>query len=484
MTEIRNLSMLSDFYEFTMANGYFNQGMKDTIAVFDAFYRSNPDNAGFSIFSGLEDIIDYVENIHFTDEDINFLRENSNFSENFLEYLKTFKFTGDIWAFKEGSVMFPGEPILTVRAPIIEAQIIETYLLLSMNFNSLVATKTNRIVRAAEGRLVMEFGARRAQGPDASIKGARAAYIGGAPLTSNTLSGKKYNIPVGGTMAHSWIQSFDSEYEAFKVFAENYPENCSLLVDTYDTLSSGIPNAIKILKEIIEPKGFLSSSSIRIDSGDLAYLSKEARKMLDQAGLKETKIVASNSLDEYSIDSLKSQDAKIDAFGIGERLITAKSDPVFGGVYKLVAIQKSKNSEIIPKIKISDNVEKITTPGFKNVYRIYDKETGKAEADYITLEDEKIDESQPLVIFDPHFTWKMKRMENYTLRPMQVPIFLNGKKVYESPSIDKINEYCKSEVKSLWDEVKRFDQPHNYYVDLSHELWNLKQELILEGKSK
>lgn len=484
MTEERNLSMLSDYYEFTMGNGYYNQGMKDTIAVFDAFYRTNPDKGGFAIFSGLEDIIDYIENIKFTDEDIEFFRENSNFSEGFLEYLKNFKFTGDMWAFKEGSAMFPGEPIVTVRAPIIEAQIIETYLLLSMNFNSLVATKTNRIVRAAEGRLVMEFGARRAQGPDASIKGARAAYIGGAPLTSNTISGKKYDIPVGGTMAHSWIQSFDSEYEAFKAFAENYPENCSLLVDTYDTLSSGIPNAIKVFKEIIEPQGYLNKSSIRIDSGDLAYLTKEARKILDKEGLSQTKIVASNSLDEYSIESLKSQGAKIDSFGIGERLITAKSDPVFGGVYKLVAIQKDKDSPVIPKIKVSDNVEKITTPGFKNVYRIYDKETGKAEADYITLRDEKVDDSQPLVIFDPHFTWKMKRMENYILRPMQVPIFLNGKRVYESPSIEEINEYCKSEVKSLWDEVKRFDQPHNYYVDLSHELWSLKQELILEGKSR
>lgn len=482
MTETRNLSMLSDFYEFTMGNGYFNLGMKDTIAVFDAFYRTNPDKAGFAIFSGLDDIINFIENIHFTEEDIEFFKKNSNFSEGFLNYLKNFKFTGDIWAFKEGSVIFPGEPIITVKAPIIQAQIIETYLLLSMNFNSLVATKTNRIVRAAEGKLVMEFGARRAQGPDASIKGARAAYIGGAPLTSNTLSGKTYQIPVGGTMAHSWIQSFDSEYEAFKAFTKFNPKNCSLLVDTYDTLSSGLPNAIKIFKEIIEKEGSLKSPSIRIDSGDLAYLSKEARKKLDQEGLEDVKIVASNSLDEYSIESLKSQNAKIDAFGIGERLITAKSDPVFGGVYKLVAIEK--DNKLIPKIKLSDNVEKITTPGFKNVYRIYDKDTGKAEADYITLKDEKINENEPLVIFDPHFTWKMKRMENYILRPVQVPIFINGKKVYESPSIEQINEYCKSEVKSLWDEVKRFDQPHNYYVDLSHDLWSLKQELILEGKSR
>lgn len=482
MEDKRNLSMLSDFYEFTMAYGYFNNNMQDDIAVFDAFYRSNPEEGGFSIFAGLDDIVRYVENIHFTDEDIEYFRKNSNFSEEFLQYLRDFKFTGDIRTFPEGSVMFPGEPIITVRAPIIEAQILETYLLLSMNFASLIATKTNRIVRAADGRLVMEFGARRAQGADASIKGARAAYIAGAPITSNTLSAQMYNIPPGGTMAHSRVQSFDSEYEAFKAYAEIYPHNCILLVDTYDTLASGVPNAIKILKEMIEPQGF--HGGVRIDSGDLAYLSKAARKMLDENGLTETKIVASNSLDEYRIKSLQQQGAKIDSYGIGERLITAKSDPVFGGVYKLVGIQKKGQKEMTSKIKVSDNVEKITTPGFKRVYRIYDKDTKKAEADYITLRDEVVDESQPLVIFDPHFTWKMKRMENYELREMQIPIFLNGKKVYESPSIEEINEYCKSEVKSLWDEVKRFDQPHNYYVDLSHELWSLKQQLILEAKSK
>ena len=376
--------------------------------------------------------------------------------------------------------MFPSEPIVTVRAPIIEAQILETYLLLSLNYGSLVATKTNRIVRAAKGRTVMEFGARRAQGPDASVKGARAAFIAGAPISSNTLSSQMYDYPAGGTMAHSWVQSFDSEYEAFLAYAKLYPDNCILLIDTYDVLKQGLPNAMKVFKEVLEPLGL--SGGVRIDSGDIAYLSKECRKILDENGYKDAKIVASNSLDEYKIESLLQQEAQIDSFGIGERLITAKSDPVFGGVYKLVQVEDEKGKTA--KIKVSENVEKITTPGLKEVYRLYDKKTGKAEADYITLKEEKVDDSKPLVIFDPHFTWKMKRMENYEIRKMQIPIFKNGKKVYESPKIDQINEYCKSEVKSLWDEVKRFDQPHNYYVDLSHDLWNLKQNLIMKAMSK
>ena len=480
MKKRRNLSMLSDFYEFTMAYGYFESGMKDTIAVFDAFFRKNPDGGGFAIFAGLEDIIDYVENIHFDEEDIEYFRQNTNFSEEFLAYLKDFKFTGDIWAFPEGSAIFPSEPVITVRAPIIEAQIIETYLLLSLNYGSLIASKTNRIVRAARGRTVMEFGARRAQGPDASVKGARAAYIAGAPITSNTLSSQMYDYPAGGTMAHSWVQAFDSEYEAFLAYAKLYPDNCILLVDTYDTLKQGIPNAMKVFKEVLDPQGL--TGGIRIDSGDIAYLSKEARKILDENGYEDATIVASNSLDEHKIESILQQGAEIDSFGIGERLITAKSDPVFGGVYKLVQVEDDKGSK--DKIKVSENVEKITTPGLKEVYRLYDKSTGKAEADYITLKGEEVDDTKPLVIFDPHFTWKMKRMENYTLRKMQVPIFKDGKRVYESPKIDDINEYCKSEVKSLWDEVKRFDQPHNYYVDLSHDLWNLKQNLIMKAMSK
>ena len=480
MKEYRNLTMLSDYYEFTMANGYYENGMKDTITVFDAFYRKNPDGGGYAIFAGLNDIISYIKNLHFTDEDIEYFRNEGHFTEGFLEYLRNFKFTGDVYAFPEGSVMFPGEPIITVKAPIIECSIIETYLLLSMNFNSLIATKTNRIVSSAGDRLVMEFGARRAQGADASITGARAAYIAGAPITSNTYSAKKYGFKASGTMAHSWVQAFDSEYEAFKTYAKMYPDNCILLIDTYDTLESGLVNAMKVFEEELIPKGL--TGGVRIDSGDLAYLSKEVRKRLDQNGFEDFKIVASNSLDEFKIESLLAQGAKIDSFGIGERLITAKSDPVFGGVYKLVATEE--DGKLKSKIKVSENVEKITTPGFKKVYRLYDKETGKAEADYIALRDEVVDDSEPLVIFDPLFTWKMKKMKNYTAREMQVPIFEKGKLVYEEPSLEEIAEYRKSEVESLWDEVKRYDQPHNYYVDLSQKLWNLKQKLILEAKSK
>lgn len=480
MKEIRNLTMLSDFYEFTMANGYYENGMKDTVAVFDAFYRKNPDSGGYAIFAGLNDIISYIKNLHFTDEDIEYFKSQGDFSEGFLEYLRNFKFTGDVYAFPEGSVMFPGEPIVTVKAPIIECSIIETYLLLSMNFNSLIATKTNRIVSSAGDRLVMEFGARRAQGADASITGARAAYIAGAPITSNTYSAKKYGFKASGTMAHSWIQAFDSEYEAFKTYAKMYPENCILLIDTYDTLESGLVNAMKVFKEELLPKGL--TGGVRIDSGDLAYLSKEVRKRLDENGFEDFKIVASNSLDEFKIESLLAQGAKIDSFGIGERLITAKSDPVFGGVYKLVAVEKEGKLEA--KIKVSENVEKITTPAFKKVYRLYDTETGKAEADYIALRDEEIDDNEPLVIFDPLFTWKMKKMKNYKAREMQVTIFKDGELVYDEPSLEEIASYRKEEVESLWDEVKRYDTPHNYYVDLSQKLWNLKQKLILEAKSK
>ena len=480
MSEIRNLSMLSDFYEFTMAAGYFENGMKDRLAVFDAFYRKNPDGGGYAIFAGLNDVIDFIKNLHFTEDDIEYFRQTENFSEDFLEYLSTFKFTGDVWAFPEGSVMFPGEPIITVKAPIIECSIIETYLLLSMNFNSLIATKTNRIVSSARGRLVMEFGARRAQGADASITGARAAFISGAPLTSNTYSSQKYGFKAAGTMAHSWIQAFDSEYEAFKTYARMYPDNCILLIDTYDTLESGLVNAMKVFKEELVPKGL--RGGVRIDSGDLAYLSKEVRKRLDENGLKDFTIVASNSLDEFKIESLLAQGAEIDYFGIGERLITAKSDPVFGGVYKLVAMEK--DGDLKAKIKVSENVEKITTPGFKKVYRLYDKASGKAEADYIALAHEEVDDSKPLVIFDPLFTWKMKKMKDFRAREMQVQIFDKGELVYDEPSLEEIAEYRKEEVASLWDEVKRYDSPHNYYVDLSQDLWNLKQKLILEAKSK
>ncbi|MDD7044751.1 MAG: nicotinate phosphoribosyltransferase [Peptoniphilaceae bacterium] len=481
MKTYRNLSMLSDFYEFTMANAYFNLGMGDKTAVFDAYYRKNPDGGGYSIFAGLNDIIEYIQNLSFSDEDIEYFRKNTNFSEGFLEYLRNFKFTGDIYSFPEGSVMFPNEPIITVKAPIIEASIIETYLLLSMNFNSLVATKTNRIVKSAGDRLVMEFGARRAQGADASVKGARAAFIGGAPVTSNTYSSQKYGFGASGTMAHSFVEAFPTEYDAFKAYAQAYPENCTLLIDTYDTLRSGIVNAMRVFKEELEPKGL--SGGVRIDSGDLAYLSKEIRNILDDNGFTDTKIVASNSLDEFKIESLLSQGAQINSFGIGERLITAKSDPVFGGVYKLAAIE-GDDGDLIAKIKVSENVEKITTPGFKKVYRLYDKETGKAEADYISLKEEEVDDSKAMVIFDPLYTWKMKRMENYKAREMQVKIFDKGELVYTEPALEEIRNYCKKEVESQWEEVKRFDQPHNYYVDLSQDLWNLKQNLILEAKRK
>lgn len=478
MLRTRNLSMLSDFYEFTMGNGYFNIGMQDTVAVFDAYYRKNPDAGGYAIFAGLNDVINFIENLSFSDEDIEYFKSIGNFSDGFLAYLKNFKFTGDIWAFPEGSVMFPNEPIITVKAPIIECCILETYLLLSMNYNSLIATKTSRIVRAAGDRLVMEFGARRAQGADASLTGARAAYIAGAPVSSNTLSAKTYGFRPAGTMAHSWIQAFDSEYEAFKTYAEMYPDNCTLLIDTYDTIDSGLPNAMKVIKEITLPQGYYGG--VRIDSGDLAYLSKEIRKILDENGLEETKIVASNSLDEFKIQSLTSQGARIDSFGIGERLITSKSDPVFGGVYKLVGIYDG--AELKSKIKVSENVEKITTPGFKKVYRLYDKATGKAEADYISLYDEEVNDNEPLVIFDPFFTWKKKKMVNYTARPMQERIYDKGKLVYKTPSIQEIQAYCKSEMDSMWDEVKRFDQPHQYYVDLSQEVWDLKHDLINQAK--
>lgn len=476
----RNLSMLSDFYEFTMANGYYQSGLKDTWGIYNAFFRTVPDNGGFAIFCGLDEVISYINNLHFNDDDIEFFKNIGGFSDGFLEYLKNFKFEGDVWAMPEGSVMFPYEPVITVKAPLIQAQILETMVLLCMNHQSLIATKTNRIVRASEGRAVMEFGARRAQGADASILGARAAFVGGAPVTSNTLSSQKYGVPPSGTMAHSWVQSFDSELESFRAYAKLYPNNCTLLVDTYDVLKQGIPNAIKVFDEFLKDKGYVGN--IRIDSGDIAYLSKAARKMLDDAGYTDSKIVISNSLDEYKIQSLIKQGAQIDSFGVGERLITAKSDPVFGGVYKLAAIEKDGN--ITPKIKISENVEKITTPGFKEVYRIYDRNTGKAEADYITIRGEEIDSDKPLVIFDPNFTWKMKRLENYELRKMQVKIFDKGKQVYNTPDLKQINDYCKGEVKSLWDEVKRFDDPHNYYVDLSHKLWDLKQQLILDIKSR
>ena len=467
--------MLVDFYELTMAHGYFENGMEDQIAYFDMFFRRVPDEGGFAIMAGLEQLIEYLKHLEFTDEDIEYLRSKQLFSEGFLTYLKNFKFACDIYAIPEGTPIFPNEPILTVRGPIIQAQFIETMILLSINHQSLIATKSNRIVRAANGRPVLELGARRAQGADGAILGARAAYIGGCKGTACTISDRDFNVPALGTMAHSWVQTFDSEYEAFKKYAELYPENCTLLVDTYNTLKSGVPNAIKVFKEILIPKGY-KPGAIRIDSGDAAYLSKKARKLLDEAGLHETKIVISNSLDEYIIKDLLIQNAPIDSFGVGERLITSKTEPVFGGVYKIVAVEKE--GQMIPKIKISNNIEKITNPGSKQVYRLYDRDTKKAIADVITLAHEKIDDTKPYTIFDPEHTWKRKEITNFIARPLLAPIFLNGQFVYTSPTLEEIVTYSKEQIEMLWEEVLRFEKPHRYYVDLSKELWTLKTELL------
>ena len=471
-----NMTMLCDFYELTMGNGYFEKGYKDRITYFDLFFRRCPDGGGFAIAAGLDQIIDYVQNLHFSREDIEYLRGRKLFSEGFLEYLANFKFTGDIWAVPEGTPIFPHEPIITVRAPAIEAQLVETYLLLCINHQSLIATKANRIVRAAQGRTVLEFGSRRAQGADAAILGARAAYIGGCNGTACTISDQLYGVYAGGTMAHAWVQMFESEYEAFKTYCEIYPNNATLLVDTYNTLKSGIPNAIKVFNEVLKPKG-ITKCGIRLDSGDIAYLSQKARKMLDDAGWTECQISASNSLDEHLILDLLRQGAKIDMFGVGERLITARSEPVFGGVYKLAAVEEDDGT-IVPKIKISENVGKITNPHFKKLYRFFGNDTGKAIADYICIHDETVDDSRDMEIFDPDATWKTKTVYNFTAKELQVPIFLGGELVYERPSLEEIRTYCLEQVDTLWDEVKRFDNPHNYYVDLSQKLWDIKYGLL------
>ena len=475
-----NSTLLCDFYELTMANGYFELGKGKEIAYFDVFFRKVPDGGGFAIAAGLEQVIDYIKELKFTAEDIEFLRAKGIFSESFLSYLADFKFTGDIYAVPEGTPIFPNEPIMTVRAPSIEAQFIETFVLLCLNHQSLIATKANRVVRAADGRPVMEFGSRRAQGADGAVLGARAAYIGGCAATACTISDRDYAIPATGTMAHSWIQMFDTEYEAFVSYCKLYPNNATLLVDTYDVLGSGIPNAIKAFKEVLIPQG-ITKCGIRLDSGDITYLTKKARKMLDEAGLTECKIVVSNSLDENIIRDIILQGAKIDSFGVGERLITAKSNPVFGGVYKLVA--KEEGDGIVPKIKISENPEKITNPHFKKVYRIFDKETDVAIADLLCVYDEVLDESQPLTLFDPIETWKKKVVTDYYVRELLVPIFKDGECVYEKPHISEIQEYCRGEVAKLWDEVKRFENPHRYYVDLSKKLWDIKHSL-LENRGK
>lgn len=476
----QSLALLCDYYELTMGNGYFSLGMKDKIAYFDVFYRKNPDKGGYAVAAGLEQIAEYIKGLRFDSSDIEYLRGRNMFPDEFLEYLKDFRFTGDVWAVPEGTVIFPYEPIIIVRAPVIQAQIIETYVLLQINHQSLIATKASRISRAAQGRVVSEFGSRRAHGESAAIYGARAAYIGGCNGTACTISDKLFGVPAGGTMAHAWVQMFDDEYQAFKNYCRIYPDKPTLLVDTYNVLESGVPAAIRAVKDVLWPQG-KRECAVRLDSGDITYLSKKVRKMLDEAGLTECRITASNSLDEYIITELIRQGACVDAFGVGERLITAKSDAVFGSVYKLTATEE--NGLITPKIKVSENIEKITNPHFKKVYRIYSNESGKAEADLICLYDEEFDESKPLEIFDPHYTWKKKTFTDYTLREMLVPIFKNGEQVYTFPSIDEVRDYCKAEISTIWDEVLRFENPHDYYVDLSDELWEMKNRMIEERRN-
>ena len=476
VNEKLNLTMLCDFYELTMGQGYFTQGYADRITYFDLFFRRCPDGGGFAIAAGLEQIVQYIQELHFEPEDIEYLRGRKLFTEDFLDYLANFRFTGDIWAVPEGTPVFPKEPIITVRASAIQAQLVETYLLLCVNHQSLIATKANRVVRAAEGRTVLEFGSRRAQGADAAILGARAAYIGGCHGTACTISDQLFGVKAGGTMAHAWVQMFDSEYEAFKAYVQMYPTNATLLVDTYNTLKSGVPNAIRVFDEVLKPLG-ITKCGIRLDSGDLAYLTRQARKMLDEAGWTGCQISVSNSLDEYIIRDVLRQGAQIDLFGVGERLITAKSEPVFGGVYKLVAVE-DPDGTVVPKIKISENVGKITNPHYKKLYRFFANDSGKAIADYLTVYDETVDDTGNLEIFDPDATWKRKTVYNFTAKELQVPIFRNGELVYQLPTLEEIRTYCKAQVDTLWEEVRRFDNPQTYYVDLSQKLWDVKYGLL------
>lgn len=473
-----DLALLTEGYELTMADGFMGAGMKDTVAYFDLFFRRVPDNGGFAIAAGLSKVIDYLEHLHFREEDIKYLK-SKGISDELASYLKDFKFTCDVWAIPEGTPIFPNEPIIKVRGPIIEAQLIETMLLLSINQQSLIATKANRLVRAAHGTAVAEFGTRRAQGVDEAVYGARAAYIGGCVATSGVIPEKEFGIPSVNTMIHSWVQLFDSEYDAFCEYARRHPDDCTLVVDTYDTIRSGIPNAIKAFDDVLAPLG-KRPKSVRIDSGDITYLSKRVRKMLDVAGYPDCDIMASNSLDEHLISDMVSQGAKVDCFIVGERLITSASSPLFGGVYKLSAIEK--NGKTVPKINLSENVRKITIPSSKQVYRLIDKDSGKAIADVLTLDDEIIDETKPYVLFDPDFTWKRKEIENFVTRKLLVPIFKGGKKVYEEPSLKEIRDYCLRQTDTLWDEVKRFENPHKYYVDLSKNLWAERNGLIEKFK--
>ncbi len=470
-----NLTLLTDFYELTMMNGYIESGMDQQIGYFDYFFRKLPDKSGFAISCGLASLVDYIENLKFSDDDIAFLRGKGIFGEKFLSALKQFRFSGDIWAMPEGTPVFPNEPIVIVRGTMFEAQLIETALLLLLNHQSLICSKANRIVRSADGRAVLEFGARRAQGVDAAVLGARAAYIAGCAGSSNTVCDKYFGVPASGTMAHSWIQLFDSEYEAFKAYTTTYPDSTVLLVDTYNVLKSGVPNAIKVFDEVLKPLG-KRPVGIRLDSGDIAYLSKKCRVMLDDAGYSDCKIFASNSLDETIIRDLLYQGAKIDAFGVGERLITSKSWPVFGGVYKLAAVEV--DGVLTPKIKLSENVEKITVPGFKQVWRLFNKDTNSPIADVITAHDETIDTTKPYELFHPDYTWKRKRIDNYYCRPMLVQIYRQGECVYQLPSLQEVRAYCQKCVAELWEEVSRFENPHRYYVDLSYDMWQLKRQLI------
>ena len=471
-----NLTMLTDFYEITMANGYFANCLGNQTAYFDMFFRDLPDGGGFAIMAGVQQVVDYLSNLHFTKRDIDYLRGCGIFGEKFLEYLATFRFSCDVWSVPEGMPIFPGEPIITVRGPVIQAQFVETMILLTVNHQSLIATKANRIVRAAKGRPVMEFGSRRALGPDSAVLGARAAYIGGCCGTACTICGEDYGIPALGTMAHSWVQLFDTELDAFRAYARQYPKDCLLLIDTYNVLKSGLPNAIRVFKEEILPRGF-RPSGVRIDSGDITYLSRKARRILDDAGFQDAKICASNSLDEYIIRDMLLQGACVDSFGVGERLITSASHPVFGGVYKLSGVEDA-DGHVIPKIKISENVSKITTPGFKDLYRLYDKSTGKAFADVVTLNGEEIDDSQPYEIFDPDFIWKRKTVENFRAVRIREQIFRGGRCVTQKHTLPEMQDFCRRQVNTLWDEVKRFENPHNYYVDLSQKLWDLKHKMI------
>ena len=476
----KNLTMLTDFYEITMANGYFTNGFQDKIAYFDMFFRKIPDSGGFAIMAGVQQLVEYLKDLHFTKEDLDYLRSTKIFDEGFIDYLARFKFDCDVWVVPEGTPIFPGEPIVTVRGSVIQAQFIETMVLLCVNHQTLIATKANRIVRAAQGRAVMEFGSRRAQGFDGAVYGARAAYIGGCAGTACTICDRDFGIPAMGTMAHSWVQLFDSELDAFRAYAREYPSQCTLLVDTYNVLKSGVPNAIRTFNEELLPRGF-RPAGIRIDSGDITYLSRKARKMLDEAGFEDCKICASNALDEYIIRDMLMQGAQVDSFGVGERMITSASEPVFGGVYKLSGVERSDGT-VEPKIKISENVSKITTPGFKKIWRLFDRFSGKAMADVITLHDEAIDDGRPYEIFDPDYVWKRKRLVDFRAVPIQEKIFENGRCIVKPRPLSEIRSYCAGQVGKLWEEVTRFENPHRYYVDLSQKLWQMKETLISDHR--